>query len=308
MSLTQLSFWAILLAGAVRLATPITLAALGETLVERCGIVNLGIEGMMALGAFVGLWGASGHGWQMGLLLGAAAGGLLGLLMGLAVLKAGINQIVAGMAVTLIGVGLADYLFQVWQPSGRSAVVVALVPILRLPLLDHLPVIGEALFAQSPLTYLAVAAVVATAWALRRTTPGLSLRAVGDDPEAAQLRGIDAVSVRMATLVVGGALAGFGGATMTVGYLGSFSDDVTSGRGYVAIAVVIIGRWSPIGAMLGALLFALFESLALLAQSQSAQLPVEFYNSLPYAITLLALVLTASAQSSPRALGRPLET
>jgi ABC-type uncharacterized transport system permease subunit len=308
MSLTQLSFWAILLAGAVRLATPITLAALGETLVERCGIVNLGIEGMMALGAFVGLWGASGRGWQMGLLLGAAAGGLLGLLMGLAVLKAGINQIVAGMAVTLIGVGLADYLFQVWQPSGRSAVVVALVPILRLPLLDHLPVIGEALFAQSPLTYLAVAAVVATAWALRRTTPGLSLRAVGDDPEAAQLRGIDAVSVRMATLVVGGALAGFGGATMTVGYLGSFTDDVTSGRGYVAIAVVIIGRWSPIGAMLGALLFALFESLALLAQSQSAQLPVEFYNSLPYAITLLALVLTASAQSSPRALGRPLET
>ena len=308
MSLTQLGFWAILLAGAVRLATPITLAALGETLVERCGIVNLGVEGMMALGAFVGLWGASGHGWPLGLILGAAAGGLLGLLMGLAVLKAGVNQIVAGMAITLIGAGLADYLFQIWQPSGRSAVVVALIPILRLPLLDHLPVIGEALFAQSPLTYLAVAAVVATAWALRRTTHGLSLRAVGDDPEAAQLRGIDAVSVRIATLIVGGSLAGLGGATMTVGYLGSFTDDVTSGRGYVAIAVVIIGRWSPIGAMLGALLFALFESLALLAQSQSAQLPVEFYSSLPYAITLLALVLTAGTQSSPRALGRPLKT
>ena len=168
-------FRAVLLAGAVRLATPITLAALGETLVERCGIVNLGVEGMMALGAFVGVWGASGQGWAAGLLLGAVAGGSLGLLMGLAVLKGGVNQIVAGIAITLLGIGLAfDYLFQIWQPSGRSAVVVPLVPILRLPLLDRLPLIGEALFAQSPLSYFAVAAVVAASIAMRRTTVGLN--------------------------------------------------------------------------------------------------------------------------------------
>ncbi len=304
MNAAQLGFWAILLAGAVRLATPITLAALGETLVERCGIVNLGVEGMMALGAFVGVWGASEQSWGMGLILGGASGGLLGLLMGLAVLKGGVNQIVAGIAITLLGIGLADYLFQIWQPSGRSAVVVPLVPILRLPLIDRLPLFGEALFAQSPLTYLAVAAVFAASWALKPTTPGLSLRAVGDDPEAAQLRGVDVVSVRIATLVIGGALAGIGGATITVGYLGSFSDDVTSGRGYIAIAVVIIGRWSPIGAMFGALFFALFDSMALLAQSGSVGLPMEFFSSLPYAMTLLALVLTARAQHAPRALGR----
>jgi general nucleoside transport system permease protein len=118
------------------------------------------------------------------------------------------------------------------------------------------------------------------------------------------LRGVDVIAVRIAALVLGGALAGFGGATITVGYLGSFSDDVTSGRGYVAIAVVIIGRWSPVGAMLGALLFALFDSLALLAQSSSVGLPVEFFSSLPYAMTLLALTLTARAQQAPRALGR----
>jgi general nucleoside transport system permease protein len=304
MNAAQLGFWAVLLAGAVRLATPITLAALGETLVERCGIVNLGVEGMMALGAFVGVWGASGHGWAAGLLLGAVAGGSLGLLMGLVVLKGGVNQIVAGIAITLLGIGLADYLFQIWQPSGRSAVVVPLVPILRLPLLDRLPLIGEALFAQSPLSYFAVAAVVAASIAMRRTTVGLKLRAVGDEPEAAQLRGVDVVAVRIAALVLGGALAGFGGATITVGYLGSFSDDVTSGRGYVAIAVVIIGRWSPAGAMLGALLFALFDSLALLAQTSSVGLPVEFFSSLPYAVTLLALVLTARGGRMPRALGR----
>jgi len=300
----ELGFWAVLFAGAVRLATPITLAALGEMLVERSGIVNLGIEGMMALGAFMGVWGASQQSWVTGLLLGAAAGGVLGLLMGLAVLKGGINQIVAGIAITLLGIGLADYLFKIWQPSGRSAVVVPLVPIVRVPLLDHLPLIGEALFAQSPLTYFAVAAIVVASFAMRRTTPGLKLRAVGDDPEAAQSRGVDVVAVRIATLVLGGALAGFGGATITVGYLGSFSDDVTSGRGYVAIAVVIIGRWSPVGAMLGALLFALFDSLALLAQSSSVGLPVEFFSSLPYAMTLLALTLTARAQQAPRALGR----
>jgi general nucleoside transport system permease protein len=306
MDAVQIGFWAVLLGGAVRLATPITLAALGETLVESGGIVNLGIEGMMALGAFLGVWGASMQSWGAGLLLGAAAGGCLGLLMGLAVLKGGVNQIVAGIAVTLLGIGLADYLFQIWQPSGRSAVVVPLVPILGLPLLERLPVIGEALFAQSPLTYLAVAAVVATGFALRRTTPGLKLRAVGDDPDAAELRGVDVVKVRIGALMLGGALAGFAGATITVGYLGSFSSDVTAGRGYVAIAVVIIGRWSPIGAMLGALLFALFDSLALLAQSRSIGLPVEFFSSLPYAVTLLALVLTARAHHAPRALGRGL--
>jgi general nucleoside transport system permease protein len=307
MNAAQFGFWTILFAGAVRLATPIVLAALGETLVERGGIVNLGVEGMMALGAFMGVLGASEAGWAAGLGLGAVTGGLLGLIMGLAVLKGGVNQIVAGIAVALLGVGLADYFFQIWQPSGRSAVVVPLVPSLQLPLLDRLPLIGQALFAQSPLTYFAIIAVVVATWALKQTTPGLRLRAVGDDPEAAHLRGIDVVTVRIVTLVLGGALAGFGGATMTVGYLGSFTDDVTSGRGYVAIAVVIIGRWSPIGAMLGALLFASFDSLSLLAQSGSAGLPVEFFSSLPYAITLLALVLTARAQNAPRALGRIFE-
>ena len=304
MSGEELGFWTLLLAGAVRLATPIVLAALGETLVERSGMVNLGVEGMMALGALMGVLGASEAGWAAGLALGAGAGGLLGLIMGFAVLKGGMNQIVAGIAIALLGVGLADYFFQLWQPSGRSAVVVPLVPTLRLPFLDRLPLLGEVLFAQSPLTYFAVAAVAVATWALKQTVPGLKIRAVGDDPEAAHLRGIDVVSVRIATLVVGGALAGFGGATITVGYLGSFTDDVTSGRGYVAIAVVIIGRWSPVGAMLGALLFALFDSLALLAQSRSAGLPVEFYSSLPYAMTLLALVLTARAGHAPRALGR----
>lgn len=307
MNPTELGFWALLLAGAVRLATPVVLAALGETLVERSGIVNLGVEGMMALGAFAGVFGASEAGWGVGLVLGALAGALLGLAMGIAVLRGGANQIVVGIAVALLGTGLANYLFQIWQPSGRDAVIVPLVPTLAVPLLDRLPLIGQALFAQSPLTYLAVAAVFVARWALRHTTPGIVLRAAGDDPDAAGLRGVNVPMVRILALTIGGALAGLGGATMTIGYLGSFTDDVTSGRGYVAIAVVIIGRWSPVGAMLGAVLFALFDSLALLAQSGSAGLPVEFYSALPYATTLLALIATARGHAAPRALGRSFE-
>ncbi len=304
MNATDLGFWALLLAGAVRLATPVVLAALGETLVERGGIVNLGVEGMMALGAFAGVFGASEAGWGSGLILGAAAGSILGLAMGIAVIRGHANQIVVGIAAALLGTGLANYLFQIWQPSGRDAVIVPLVPTIAVPGLDQLPLIGQALFVQSPLTYIAVAAVFVARWALRYTTAGIVLRAVGDDPEAATLRGVDVAVVRIAALTLGGALAGLGGATMTVGYLGSFTDDVTSGRGYVAIAVVIIGRWSPVGAMLGAVLFAFFDSLALLAQNGSAGLAVEFYSALPYATTLFALIATARANYAPRALGR----
>jgi simple sugar transport system permease protein len=303
--LLELAFWEIVLAGAFRLGTPVALAALGETVVERAGSINLGIEGMMLSGALAGVVGATTvAGWPGGLVSGLLAGALLGLVMGLVVLKGGANQIVVGIGVSLLGAGLAAYLFKVWQPSGRSAVIVPLVPTVSIPGLRELPLVGEALFAQSWLTYGTVGLVAAMAWALRRTRPGLALRAAGDDPAAAALRGVDVVRVRLAALVTGGALAGLAGAAITVGYLGSFTDGVTAGKGYIALAVVIIGRWSPVGAALGALLFAAFESLALQAQTGASGLPVEAYTALPYLVTLAVLVATARRQHAPRALGR----
>jgi simple sugar transport system permease protein len=306
-SFLTVTFWNVLLAGAVRLSTPVVLAALGETLVERSGTINLGIEGMMMIGAFAGVFGATLGGWGIGLGLGAAAGALLGFGMAVAVLRGRANQIVVGIALTLLGGGLADYLFEVWQPSGRSAVIVPLAPTLDIPLLDRIPLLGPVLFQQSILSYFAAALVLFAAWALRRSGPGLRLRAAGHDPQAALLRGVDVVATRTGALVLGGLLAGLGGATMTVGYLGSFGDDITGGRGYIAIAVVIIGRWSPIGVTLGALLFALFDSLALQAQSGSVGLPVEFYSGLPYVVTLLTLIVTARSRNAPAALGRALD-
>jgi general nucleoside transport system permease protein len=302
----DITFWDVLLAGAVRLATPVLLAAIGETLVERSGTINLGIEGIMTIGAFAAVFGASAAGWGAGLALGAAVGAIIGLAMALVILRGGADQIVTGIAVTLLGFGLADYFFEVWQPTGRSAVIVPLVPTITIPWLSHIPLVGPALFDQSAITYVTILLVVVAHVSLKRSRTGLILRAVGDDPEAASLRGVNVIAARTWSLVAGGLCAGLGGAAITVGYLGSFTDEVTSGRGYIAIAVVIIGRWSPLGVTLGALLFAVFDSLALQAQSGSAGLPVEFYSALPYVVTLVTLVVTARAQCAPRSLGRRL--
>lgn len=307
MSITDLIFWEIVLAGALRLATPIAFAALGESIVERSGTINVGVDGIMVAGAFAGVYGANQGGWATGVLLAAAVGAVLGLVMAVAVLWGGVDQIVTGIALALLGTGLTSYLFQVWQPSGRSAVLIPLAPTIRIPGLKDIPLVGEALFAQNLLTYVCVVLVIAAAWALRRTRAGLAVRAAGDDPSAAHVRGIRVRAVRTSSLAVGGALAGIGGASITVGYLGSFSDGITAGRGFIALAVVIIGRWTPIGAALGALLFAGFDSLALQAQGGTIKgLPVEAYSALPYTVTLVVLVATARHQRAPRSLGRPL--
>jgi simple sugar transport system permease protein len=300
-------FWEIVLAGTFRLATPIALAALGEVIVERSGNLNLGIDGIMLAGAFAAVVGGAYAGWGAGLAAGLLVGALMGAIMAFAVLRGGADQIITGIAIALFGTGLATFFFQVWQPSGRSVTVVTLVPTIEVPYLRQLPLIGEALFGQSILTYGCLAIALLLVWVLRATRIGLAIRASGDDPAAATLRGLNVIAVRTWALIFGGAMAGLGGAAITVGYLGSFSDGVTAGRGYVAIAVVIIGQWSPIGVVLGALLFALFDALALRAQTSAAGLlPVEAFASMPYVVTLIVLLLTMRRSMAPRALGHRL--
>jgi ABC-type uncharacterized transport system permease subunit len=300
-------FWEIVLAGTMRLATPIALAAMGEALVERSGSINLGVDGIMITGAFAAVVAGAAAGWGAGIGAGMLVGALLGLCMAWSVLRGGADQIVAGIALAILGAGLAAFFFQVWQPSGRSILLVPLVPTVEIPYLRQLPLVGEALFGQSLLTYFGVVLAVLMTWMLRATRFGLAIRAAGDDPAAAAMRGVNVIAVRTWTFAIGGALAGLGGAALTVGYLGAFTDNITAGRGYVAIAVVIIGRWSPYGALAGALLFALFDALALRAQTASAGLlPVELFASMPYAVTLIVLVVTTRRRVAPRALGQPL--
>jgi len=302
------TFWRATLGGALRLGTPVIFAALGETIVERSGTLNLGLDGMMTAGAFAAVVGAGIGGWPLGLLLAAIAGLALGLGMGAAVLKGGANQIVTGIAIALVGVGLTTYAFQLWQPSGQTMPFVPLAPTIPLPGLSALPFIGDILFSQNVLTDAGFVLLAATLVALRASRIGLLLKSAGDDPVAAALRGVDVVRTRMLALAFGGAMAGLGGATITIGFLGSYSDGVTAGRGYIAIAVVIIGRWSPLGAVLGALLFAFFESLSLRLQGHAGSWPSEAYAILPYAMTLIVLVLSARAGSAPRALGAQLQS
>lgn len=303
MKLVTLAFWEVVLAGSIRLAIPLVLAALGETLVERSGILNLGIEGMMIMGALTGVWAAAEAGSWAGVAAGCAVGALLGALMALMVVRGGANQIVIGVTLALLGTGLASFLFQVWIPSGRQTVTVPPLPTVRVPGLADLPLIGPALFAQNLLTYGALALVPVLAWTLRRSRFGLAVRATGDDPAASALRGVVTGRVRALSLVAGGALAGVAGAALTVGYLGSFSDGVTAGRGFVAVAIVIIGNWTPLGALAGSLLFAFCDSLALQAQSGGVVLPVEAWSALPYMVTLMVLVITSRRRRAPRALG-----
>jgi ABC-type uncharacterized transport system permease subunit len=300
------AFWALVLASALRLATPIAYAAIGETLVERSGLLNLGIEGMMLVGALAGVAGSHYLTPWAGVVAGGLAGGTLAAIMAMTVLRGGANQIVVGIAISLLGLGLSSYAYEVWQPSGRSSVIAPLVPTLNIPPLSTLPLVGEPFFHQNALTYICVALIPVTTWALRNTRFGLAIRAVGDDPAVAALRGVDVVGTRFRTLLIGGLLAGVGGASITVGYLGSFTNGIIAGRGFIAIAVVIIGGWTPLGACGGALLFAFFDGLSLLAQTSGVNLPTEAYSALPYLVTLLVLLLTAGARRAPRALGKAL--
>jgi simple sugar transport system permease protein len=286
-----------------RLATPIFLAALGEMITERAGTINLGIDGIMTAGAFAAVVCAWLGGWGSGLAGAAAVGGAYGLLLAVSVVRCGANPIIVGLAISLIGAGLTSYLFQLWQPSGQMAIFVPLVPAVTMPGLAAIPFLGPVLFKQNLMTYAAAAVLLAGVYLLARTRLGLMLKAVGDDPAAAEMRGIDTARVRFVALTLGGVMMGLAGAAITLGVLGSFNDGLTNGRGYIALAVVIIGRWTPLGAFLGALLFAFFDSLGLRAQNGMAYLPTELFSILPYAMTLLVLVLTARSKVAPRALG-----
>ncbi|MFT4183911.1 MAG: ABC transporter permease [Rhizobium sp.] len=304
MSFVDPIFWVIVFGGMLRLATPIFLAALGEMITERSGTLNLGIDGIMTAGAFSAVVCAQALGWQAGLLGAALTGALYGLVVAFVVVKAGANQIIAGIAISLVGTGLTSFLFQVWQPSGDTAIFVPLAPNVIVPYLSTIPLIGPVLFKQNLITYGALLILCIAVWLFKYTKLGLVLRAVGDGAAAAEMRGINTDRVRMVAITVGGCLMGLGGAAITLGFLGSYNDGLTNGRGYVALAVVIIGRWSPVGALAGAFLFAFFDSLSLRIQDGISFLPNEAFSILPYAMTLLVLVATARSKIAPRELGK----
>jgi general nucleoside transport system permease protein len=301
-----LSLIANLIAATFRVATPILLAATGETYSERSGVLNLGIEGTMFFGALVGFYVAdkSGSLW-LGLVVAILAGMLAGLLMAVLTVTLGVNQHVSGLSITLLLTGLSLYIFRL--NYGNLPVPPKVEVFKPVTIFKDIPFLGV-ISEQVLLTYITFFIVVPLAWfVLYRTNFGLKIRSVGENPEAADAAGINVYVIRYAALIIGGMLMAAGGAVLSLAIAGSFTDQIISGRGWVALAIVIFGNWNPVQAMWGALIFGGTNALQLMLQAMGLQLPIpyETFLALPYIVTIIALVFAGRSDSCPAALLKP---
>lgn len=299
-----------LVAATLRVATPLVFATIGEVFTERAGILNLGIEGIMFLGAFVGFavaatmagLGVGVYLWW-GLLAAVLSGVLMSLLMGFFAVTLGVNQHVAGLGITLLCTGLALFGFRL--VFGQQEVLPSLDPFIQLTPLAGVPLLGP-LLAQYGLTYIAFLLVAPAGWwLLYQTSFGLAVRTVGENPEAADAAGVSVLRTRYLALVIGGALMAMGGAFLSLAQLGAFTPGIVAGRGWVCIALVIFARWDPIRAVWGALLFGGVYALQLRLQTMGFALPFELFLALPYLVTIGALALAGRNAPYPGAYLKP---
>ena len=278
------------LEASVRLGIPLALAAMGEAVAERSGVINIGVEGSIIAGA---LGGALGGIWLggagSGVVVGAMAGASVALVFAIFAVGLGTDQIITGTAVTLGGLGMTAAIYQARFGVTGTALSLPTLDVGRVPLLADLPVVGSALFAQAPTAYLAYALAPLLWYFLFRTEWGLELRAAGEDPDAAAAAGVRVRWVRFWATVFGGALAGIAGAHLALAHAGTFAENMSAGRGFIAIAVVVLGRWNPLLVLLAALLFGAASALQFLLQAVGWDLPYQLFLALPYLLTLAAL-------------------
>ena len=288
----------------VRTATPLALAALGETIVERSGMINIGLEGTIMAGAFGAVALAAVAGVAGAFTASIAAGLLAAVILGVFIVSLRSDQIVTGTALTLFALGTTGLLYRaVFGTTGVALTIPTAGPV-PIPGLSSIPIIGRALFAQPVTTYVVYLAVPVLAWWLSHTHAGLALRAVGENPAAAVAAGISQRRVRWLALLFGGALGGLSGGCLVIAQVGTFAEGMSAGRGYIAIAIVALGRWSPIGVAVAALLFGAASALQFVFQSLGWALPYQLFLALPYVLTLLALAGVAGRHAAPAALGR----
>jgi simple sugar transport system permease protein len=292
------------LAAAVRVATPLLLAATGETVTERAGVINLGLEGMMLAGALAATLGASGAGPWTGLALAVLAGMLLAAAFAAIAIGARADQIIAGTALTLGAVGLTGTIYRHAYGTGGAGLALPTLAPVPIPLLSRIPILGPALFDQPAPTYLALVALPVVWWVLFRTRPGLALRATGEGAAMARAAGVRTGLVRSAATIVGGGFAGLAGATLVLAQVGTFAEKMTAGRGYVAIAIVVLGRWHPAGVAVAALLFGAATALQYVFQALGLAVPYQLFLMLPYVLTLLALAGAVGRVRAPADLGK----
>lgn len=288
----------------IRTATPLVLAASGELLIERSGLINIGLEGVILGGAFGALVGATHGGGTLGFIAAAAAGVVIMLIFATATLGMGADQIITGTAITLLSLGATGTLYRTMYGAGGPALSLPSSAVVAIPLLSRIPLVGNALFAQPLATYFAYAAVPLLWWWFARTHAGLALRAIGESPAAAIAAGVPVRRYRLAACAVAGALGGIAGGVLVLSQAGTFVEGMSAGRGFIAIAIVVLGRWNPIGVGVAALLFAATTSLQYLAQAMGLDIPYQLVLALPYILTLAALAGIGGRTTPPATLAR----
>ena len=297
-----------ILAITIRAGASLLYATLGEIFTERSGVLNLGVEGIMLVGAATA-FAVSYHGGNAWLGLGAAIliGALLSLIHAFLTITLRAEQVVSGLALTIFGVGLAAFMGQRLGPGGTTMVGLEGATFGRIPIpgLSSLPIVGPALFNQDLMVYMLYILVPVLSFWLYRTQPGLHLRAVGENPAASDAMGVDVTGVRYVYTLVGGMLMGMAGAHLSLGYLQGWADNITGGRGWIAIALVIFATWDPMRAVLGALLFGGINAIQFRMQAMGTTIPPAFLNMLPYIVTILVLVLITWRESRGKRTGAP---
>jgi ABC-type uncharacterized transport system permease subunit len=295
-----------ILSSGVVMTVPLLLAALGELLAERAGVINVGLEGMMLVGAFAGVSGAYfGHSPWLGLAAGVLGSVTFAALFALVAVTRGADQVVTGTALNLLAMGATGAGFRAITERLSGPFLAPSWPPVRIPGLASLPIIGPAFFERNLLAYVAYLLVPITAGLLFHTRWGLALRAVGENALAADTMGIDVARIRWTAVLWGGALAGCGGVFLSIGHVRTFSEDMIAGRGFIALAIVIFGRWNPWGIVAAALLFGSTQGLSYSFQALNLRAPYQLFLALPYLVTLAALIFRGKRSGAPAALAQP---
>lgn len=289
-----------ILTSGIRLATPYLYASIGETFGQRSGVLNLGVDGIMLLGAFAAFYAVYATGnLALGVLLAIVVGGFMGLAMAFISVTLQAEQGISGIGVYLFGLGMSDLLFQ--QTLGTVETIQGF-PRLPIPLLSEIPVIGQIFFQHNLLVYIAYALVPISWFVINKTTIGLKIRAVGQNPEAADSLGVSVAGVRYFTVTLGGMFSGVAGASLSIALLNVFQQNMTAGLGFIAVALVYFGGWRPFGVLFGALIFSLVNALQVWVQVLGIPIPSDFAVMMPYVLTIVVLVLSVQRVTQPAAL------
>ncbi len=304
-NLERVFVWSALVAGMLRYATPLIFGAMGGILSERSGVINIGLEGMMLIGAFFGIFGSDLLGsWFLGVVVGVAAGALIGLVHAFVSIQLRADQVVSGTGINFLAIGITGYVFIFHYGDQGTPSDISRAPNVTLPLVEDIPFIGEAIGRMNVLTWAALLLVAILSVYLFRTRSGLRLRSVGEKPRAADSLGLPVLRTRYLAVTASGALAALGGVFLSIGLLGSFNEQMTAGRGFIALAAVIFGSWRPFGALAVAFLFGFSTALAQRLPAFSESTAVLF-QALPYVVTLVVVAGVIGRSRPPAAIGVP---